>query len=92
MQLNSLFVFARGQDINPVFLIKAQSPLAGIIINSVRYKGGAYYVHMCHSSEAQIKSFIERVSDVVSVNKQEPIHGIDVYYTENKVREYETQV
>lgn len=92
MQLNTLFVFSRGQDVNPVFLVKAQGPLAGTVISSVRYKNRAYYVHICHSSEGQIESFIKKVSDVVSVEKQEPIHGIDVYYASNKDPRYATQV
>lgn len=92
MQLRTLFVFKHGEAISPYFLIRAQAPLAGTIIADVVFKNGAYYVCICHESNKQIESFMEKVSTVVDLEKQDSVQGMDIYAATNKDPRYATQV
>jgi len=92
MSLKTLFVFSKGEAINPVFLIKAQTPLAGTIIADVIFKNGAYYVCIYHNSYKQIESFVETVSDILDLEKQDSCLGLGIYHAINKNPTYATQI
>ncbi|QDH49079.1 hypothetical protein PHYNN_150 [Pantoea phage Phynn] len=83
-RIQSLFGFPYGAAISPFCLLVAQSPLGGTTISRVYHHKGRMYMLIEHNTKPQIETYIQRVSEYVSVVAHPPYEDIDIYYVREK--------